>query len=43
MLKHVKGIVTGGWDSQNDNGSGNLKSLESFLSYPVTSEGPPEL
>ena len=36
-------MVSGGWDSQNDSGSGKLKSLESSLSYPVASEGPPEL
>ena len=41
ILNHVKGMVSGGWDSQNDSGSGNLKSLESSLSYPVASEGPP--
>ena len=28
---------------KNDSVSGNLKSLESSLSYPVASEGPPEL
>ena len=28
-------------DSQYDSGSGSMKSLESFLSYPVASEGPP--
>ena len=33
--------MSGGWDSQNDSGSGKLKSLESSLSYPVASEGPP--
>ena len=36
-------MVSGGWDSQNDSGSGKLKSLESSLSYPVASEGPPAL
>ena len=25
---HVEGMVSGGWDSQNDSGSGKLKSLE---------------
>ena len=35
--------MSGGWDSQNDSCSGNLKSLESSLSYPMASEGPPEL
>ena len=34
-------VLSGGWDSQNDSGSGKLKSLESSLSYPVASEGPP--
>ena len=43
ILNHVEGMVSGGWDSQNYSGSGNLKSLESSLSYPVASEGPPEL
>ena len=38
-LNHVEGMVSGGWDSQNDSGSGKLKSLESSLSYPVASEG----
>ena len=33
--------MNGGWDSQNDSGSGKLKSLESSLNYPVASEGPP--
>ena len=30
-----------GWDSQNESGWGNLKSLESSLSYPVALEGSP--
>ena len=34
-------MASGGWTSQNDSASGNLKSLESSLSYPVASEGPP--
>ena len=34
-------LLSGGWDSHNDSGSVNLKSLESSLTYPVASEGPP--
>ena len=40
-VNHVKGVVSGGWDSQNDSGRSNLKSLESSLSYSVASGGPP--
>ena len=36
----VKRVVSGGWISQNDRGSVDLKALESSLSYPVASEGP---
>ena len=41
ILNHVKGLVSGCWDSQNISGSGNRKSLESSLSYLVAPEGPP--
>ena len=35
--------MNGGWKSQNDSGSGNLKANVSSLRYPVVSGGPPEL
>ena len=36
ILNDVKGVVTGGWNSQkNDSCSDSLKALESSLSYPV--------
>ena len=35
--------MSGDWESENDSFNGNLKALESSLSHPVASEGPPEL
>ena len=43
VLDILRRLMSGGWSSQNDSGSGNLKALESSPSYPVASEGPPEL
>ena len=37
----LKRAASGGWDSQNDSGSGNLKAIGSFFSYPVASEALP--
>ena len=35
--------MSGGWNSQNDSGSGNLNAAVSSLSYHMASEGPAEL
>ena len=35
--------MSGGWNSQDNSGSSNLKALERPFSYPVASEGPVEL
>ena len=41
FLDILRRLTSGGWNSQNDSGSGNLKANVSSLSYPVASEGPP--
>ena len=43
VLDILRRLMSGVWNSQNDNGRGNLKTAASSLSYHVASEGPPEL
>ena len=43
VLDILRRLMSGGWNSQNDSSSGNLKATVSSLSFPVALEGPPEL
>ena len=41
VLEILRRLMNGGWNSQNNSGSGNLKALASSLRYPMASERPP--
>lgn len=43
IIRHIWDRVDSGWIGQNDSGNGNLRPLESSLSYPMALEAPVEL